>query len=232
MTTSPETVQLALPGDDFAPQYTCPLCGQVATLFGQFSPFLPWGVCRDCCLKYPYPVDVFVPSTRRNADRENVMVDPQSPHERRELRIQLDEMLRCAIDPSRLERPIVKYNLSGLELRHPIRRSRRQQYEQWHASARKALQVHQMSLPVCERCGCAHDRSHELLPGRVDYWSTCQRCADEQSVEALWRQRGIFGQDDDESVMDRLYKAFPDLFERGVLPDYWFALRYREEQPR
>lgn len=47
------------------------------------------------------------------------------------------------------------------------------------------------------------------------------------AVEALWRNRGLFGADDPESVLDRLYRAFPDLFERGVLPDYWFELMHK-----
>jgi hypothetical protein len=38
-------------------------------------------------------------------------------------------------------------------------------------------------------------RQYEMLPGRLDYWSKCQRCADEESVEALWRLKGIFGSD-------------------------------------
>lgn len=42
-------IQLVLPGFDSAmtPQYACPLCGQVATLFGQYSPLLDWGVLPD-----------------------------------------------------------------------------------------------------------------------------------------------------------------------------------------
>jgi hypothetical protein len=218
--------QLILPGfDKEVGVYICPLCDQPATVFGQFSPLLPWGVCRECCIKYPYPVELFVPSTRRNKDHEPLMIDPAPDKAAlRELRIQLDEMLRCAVDPTRIERPIVKYNISGLELRNPIRRSRMATFNKWAWHARQNLKVHQMSLPYCERCGCAHDRQYEMLPGRLDYWSKCQRCADEESVEALWRLKGIFGNDDAEAILDRLYKSHRELFERGVLPDYWFEL--------
>jgi hypothetical protein len=67
-------------------------------------------------------------------------------------------------------------------------------------------------------------RHYEMLPGRVDYWSKCQHCEDAETVETLWRLRGIFGQDDPESILDRLYRSHVELFERGVLPDMWFEL--------
>ncbi len=217
--------QLTFQGEGWAEEYTCPLCGQVASLFGQYSPLMPWGVCKRCSIKYPYPYELFVPSTRRNADQEPLMIDP-SPQKSdlRARRVELEEMLRCALDPSRLERPVVKYNLSGLELRNPVRRSRMQQFNAMGMKAREALRVRQISLPTCERCGCAHARWYEMLAGIGDYWSHCQRCADELAVEALWRHRALFGNDDVESVMDRVYRSHKDLFERGVLPDYWFTL--------
>lgn len=217
-------MQLLLPG--FKEEYICPFCGQPATLFGQYSPHLPWGICRECSIKYPYP-DVFVPSTRRNRDINPYMIDP-SPEKAdlRERRVELDEMLRCAVDPSRLERPIVKYNLSGLEIRNPIRRSRMKQFNTWSKQAAVANRVHQMQLPVCYRCGQVHDHrmAFDGLITSGDFHSRCQRCADEESVESLWKNRGIFEQDDAEAILDRLHKAFPDLFDRGVLPDYWFKL--------
>lgn len=221
--------QLVLPefNSVMSPEYTCPLCGQVAHLFGQYSPLFQWGACRACSLKHPYPVELFVPNTRRNKDREPLMIDATPGREMdalREKRIHLDEMLRCAVDPSRMERPIVKYNLSGLELRWPIRRSRMREFNRMSWQARQSLDNRQMRLPYCERCGTAHARSYEMLPGRVDYWSKCQRCEDEETVETLWRLRGIFGQDDPESVLDRLYRSHQELFDRGVLPDRWFEL--------
>jgi hypothetical protein len=221
--------QLPLPIFDMREVYSCPLCGQEATLFGQFSPFLPWGVCRDCSIKYRYPAEVFVPSTRRNADHEPLMVDPSPDKaELRERRVQLDEMLRCAVDPSRLERPIVKYNLSGLELRNPIRRSRMRQFAAMTIRAKERLRVRQINLPFCDRCGCAHERWYEMLTGVGDYWSKCQRCEDELAVLSLWKLKGIFGDDDVESIMDRLYRSHQGLFERGALPDYWFVLMQQD----
>lgn len=218
--------QLVFPGfEAYEPVWVCCICHQTATLFGQYSPVHNWGVCRECSIKYPYPVELFVPSTRRNKDKEPLMIDPEAPYEVLALRIGLDEMVRCSIDPTRESRPIVKYNITAKELRNPIRRSRMHVYATWHRQAISSLSLpHQMQLPICERCGKVHDRLYELLPGRADYWSHCQRCNDELTVETFWRNRGIFGQDDVESLLDRIYKSHPELFERGVLPDMWFQL--------
>ena len=220
------THQLPLPLPEIIEQYICPLCDRPATLFGQYSPLFAWGVCRECSIKYPYPVELFIPSTRRNSDHEPLMIDPAPEKSAlRERRVQLDEMLRCGVDPTRIEHPIVKYNISGLELRNPIRRSRMRQFNVMAWKAQQALQVHQARLPYCERCGCAHDRAYEMLPGRVDYWTKCQRCADEEAVESFWNMLGIFGGDDDEAILDRIYKSHKELFDRGVMPDYWFKLK-------
>lgn len=216
--------QLTLPGFERDETLICPLCGQPAALFGQYSPFLPWGVCRACSLKYPYPDSIIVPSTRRNADRQPLMIDPAAPYELRARRMKLEEMLRCAVDPARLERPVVKLNLNGLEIHNPIRRSRMHQYTAWKRQTDVHLLHSQMRIPVCDRCGQPHNRLYETRPGQWDYWSTCQRCEDELRVEALYRCRGIFGGDDVESILDRLYRAHRPLFDRGVLPDYWFGL--------
>lgn len=221
--------QLSLPDfEEYQLQWVCCICGEPASLFGQYSPLFDWGVCKACSIKHPYPVELFVESTRRNKDKEPYMIDPDAPAEVKERRIWLDEMVRCSIDPSRETRPIVKYNITATELRNPIRRSRMHQYNTWSAKANHNLTFRQASLPYCDRCGCAHDRSYEMLPGVVDYWSKCQRCDDELSVESLFNHRGIFGNDDDEAVLDRLHNSFPDLFERGVLPDYWFKLKQGE----
>lgn len=87
----------------------------------------------------------------------------------------------------------------------------------------------QNSLPVCYKCGRVHDRN---TWGR--YADTCQRCEDRSTVESIWARRSIWAQDDPEGVLDRLYAAFPGLFERGVLPDAWFMMmrRRREDDDR
>lgn len=217
--------QMSLPNFAVTVEYVCPFCDEPATLFGQYSPLFPWGVCRECSIKYPYPVELFVPSTRRNKEREPLMIDTDPAKSAlRDQRVQLDEMLRCAIDPTRIERPIVKYNLSGLELRNPIRRSKAHKYQQWHVQAMHNLTMHQMSLPVCSRCGSGHDRFYDMGAGRGDYHTRCQRCDDEMAVEALFKGRSAIFNNEDEGALDRIYRSHPELFARGVLPDYWFEL--------
>ena len=81
--------------------------------------------------------------------------------------------------------------------------------------------VHTVSLPLCARCGAAHDR--RTLSG--DAATYCQHCDDLNAVESFWKYRGIFGSDDDETILDRIQKSHPGLFERGVLPDLWFLLQ-------
>lgn len=85
--------------------------------------------------------------------------------------------------------------------------------------------LHTISLPLCSRCGNAHDR--RTLSG--DAAAYCQRCDDLNAVESFWNYRGIFGSDDDETILDRIQKSHPGLFERGVLPDAWFILRRKEQ---
>lgn len=228
MTRPISPAQLPLPDFMETEQYACPICNRPARLFGQYTPLMPWGVCRECSIKHPYPVELFIPSTRRNADKEPLMIDPSPEQSKlRELRVGLDEMLRCAVDPTRIERPIVKYNLSGLELRNPIRRSRAKYFNAAMFRAKQALQTNQMHMPLCPRCGHAHDRFYELMPGHGDYKQHCQHCDDELVVETFWNMRGIFGADDDESILDRIQRSHPELFERGVLPDFWFQLKGR-----
>jgi hypothetical protein len=79
--------------------------------------------------------------------------------------------------------------------------------------------IYNHALPFCNRCGTAHNR--RTLSGDTDAY--CQRCDDELAVEAFVQHRGIFGADDDEAILDRIQRSHPALFERGVLPDYWFS---------
>lgn len=69
---------------------------------------------------------------------------------------------------------------------------------------------------------------YRYSPGQFDYWSHCQRCEDEMAVESFFRHPAIFGGDDFETIMDRVQRSHPELFERGVLPGYWVTLMLRE----
>ncbi len=90
------------------------------------------------------------------------------------------------------------------------------------------FETRQLAMPVCPRCGLPHARLFTSLAGVVDYETYCLRCDDELSVETLWRMRRIWGELDVEDLLDKLFKRSPELFERGVLPDYWFELMRKE----
>jgi len=191
--------QMALSLVDMRPR--CPLCGQLANVLGQYSPFKPWRICRDCSRREPYPGEWIVPNTRRSSGSGiDLMVALDAPAEERERLTRLITRLQDAVQHRR--------------------KTRRYQ----GAAVRLDISVRQMQFPVCTRCGQVHGRMYETQPGQTDYWSLCQRCEDETRVEALWRSRAIFGGDDPEAILDRLYPSFPELFDRGVLPDYWFEL--------
>jgi hypothetical protein len=83
----------------------------------------------------------------------------------------------------------------------------------------KSYFVLQHEIPVCHRCGHVHDRI--LI---YTYATYCQRCDDEWTVEMFFESRDSFFKGDDEDALDRLQRSHPDLFERGILPDYWFTL--------
>lgn len=153
-------------------------------------------------------------------------IKPDAPYDKRERRAWLDDVLKQAAHGVLDDRQVVKLNLTYRCLRNPIRRSRAHQYNQWHKAAQINNRYRNYRLPYCDRCGKAHDRRYGF--GDQDYLSRCQACEDMDQVETLWRMRSIFEGDDPEVVLDRLYKAFPGLFERGVLPDYWFQRIGRE----
>lgn len=211
-------MQLPLPAFEECLLPWCCVCQRQVRLVGQYSPIVKYGVCRECSLEYPLPVEVFGQGGR---DKTGLSIRPDAPYELREQRVWNEEYVRkCATGD---DRPVTKLNLSYRQLRNGVRRSKVHLYAQWHRQARLSLDHRQLSLPVCDRCGQPHDRRYNT-PGMPDYMPYCQRCDDEQAVEALYRHRGIFGDDDVESIMDRIYRSQPGLFERGTLPDYWFRL--------
>lgn len=106
--------------------------------------------------------------------------------------------------------------------------SQRQQTATWIARHRDGTSTARtVGLPICHDCGRVHDRVNSISGDPATY---CQECEDEHHVQSLWIHRnGVFGNDDVEGVMDRLEKAFPELFERDVLPRRWFELRLEEK---
>lgn len=216
------TYQTTLPGIDMRP--VCTFCKQPG-LLGQYSPLYPHLVCRECSEAEPYPIEVFEYSNR-SKDRSGLRIIADAPYEQRERRAWLDDALKQAARGVLDERQVVKLNLTYRDLRNPIRRSKAHQFEAWHKSAMINNRHQTLHLPYCERCGSVHDRRYEF--GDQDYMRYCQRCEDELHVETLFRMPGIFGDADDEEILDRLYKAFPGAFERGVLPDYWYKMKLED----
>lgn len=82
--------------------------------------------------------------------------------------------------------------------------------------------IRQYSMPICERCGQVHD--HKSL---VDYAAYCQRCDDELSVER-YLEMLAHRQMDDETALDHLYQYRRELFDRGVLPDFYYIVKLRK----
>jgi hypothetical protein len=97
-------------------------------------------------------------------------------------------------------------------------------YGRWrHQLKHGELSSKQMNLAICPTCGCVSALNE------WGHWSDCDHCADEATLASLWRMRGIYKGDDIETVLDRIHRAFPQLFEHGLLPDRWFELMHQEQ---
>lgn len=214
MTPAPR--QLPLPTVDMRP--LCPLCGAPADVLGQYSPLWPYVVCRACSLDEPFPVEVFEDDPKGN-DKSGLRIRRDASDALRGRRVALENRVKEAVIGVP---PVIpyKFNLTGFELRNPIRYG-----VGWRLKRPAPRAFDQIDLPFCHRCGWVHDR--HTLDG-LHYHGHCQQCADEMAVETLWQMRGIFGEDDDETILDRIYRSHAELFERGLLPDAWFRLRAEE----
>jgi len=105
--------------------------------------------------------------------------------------------------------------------RNKLRYVTRQQIGAQSFKARMNQRQVTEAMPICNRCGAVHDHQFEQLGG---YQAYCQHCDDLNTVEMFYRLRVIFGDSDTEDILDRIQRSHPALFERGVLPDYWYAL--------
>jgi hypothetical protein len=88
----------------------------------------------------------------------------------------------------------------------------------------------QQMLPLCKRCGCGHDNRNTGLGDLIREY--CQRCEAEMGVDGGASLMLMLHGDDDEAVLDRFYKSFPEWFASGVLPDYWYELKRRRMETR
>lgn len=195
------SVQPALPTIDMRP--VCPLCRRAVNILGQYDPYYgrAW-LCRDCTLARSLPVELWEPHPRK-AGEYQINRDPALA-EWREKRIEWGEEIRTAVS---VRSGTTKAALYG-RWRHQLRHG--------------TLSMNQMNLAICPTCGCVNNLNE------WGHWSDCQHCADEGTLNSLWQCRGIYAGDDFETMMDRIYKAFPGLFERGLLPDRWILFMYQE----
>lgn len=219
-------MQLTLPGI----QQMCPACRQPAQYLGQWSPLWPYAVCRECSKAHPYPLHVLAPSTRRNADKEPLMIAMDASSADREYRVLMEGWLRdaalgCmdALESEWGDSPdcwLYQYRPDCKRCAYRLSNTGPGKYAKMGHYARVMNAAVQLTIPICERCGLAHDHCSEWL-----VYDKCERCTMLASVEALHRHRGIFGDADDETILDRLYVSHQALFDAGVLPDYWFELQ-------
>lgn len=247
------TNNLPLPGFDVHLPI-CPGCKRAVPMLGQWSPTPSSAyLCRKCSIRYPMP-DVFTPTdnsigmgllqgAEHAPSREQYHAHSQVLEELAKGCIHtLDDVsaedyLPCMQDDDTWI--MNAYGVSGrgwqrdievdFERTHRCRRcrnrlhyivSQRQQSERWIAQHRDGTNTaHTANLPVCHQCGTA------LKDGEETY---CQQCVDEHTVMSFWNNRGIFGGDDDETILDRIQRAYPGLFENGVMPERWFELRLED----
>jgi len=85
--------------------------------------------------------------------------------------------------------------------------------------------------PLCE-CGQPRQPMGFMPRGVVPglwggpFRQHCPVCEAKRGVEAAYRHAAIRPEWDDEQWLDMLQKTLPEAFSLGVLPDYWFRLRY------
>jgi hypothetical protein len=113
----------------------------------------------------------------------------------------------------------------------PERRTRAALYRSYLVAP--ALTTDDDLYPLCE---CGQPRQPlGFMPRGVSpglwggpYRQYCPVCDAKRSVEAAHQHAAIRPEWDDEQWLDMLQKTMPEAFELGVLPDYWFRLRYPE----
>lgn len=112
----------------------------------------------------------------------------------------------------------------------PKRRSRSELYQSYRQPA--ALETDNY-WPLCE-CGTPREPLR-FAPGNAalglfggPFRRYCSVCDAKRDVEAVYSIIGIHPDWDDEQWLDSLQLTHPHAFALGVLPEYWFQLRYPE----
>lgn len=224
----------------------CPGCKREVHVLGQWHPWSKHSLCRECSTRYPMP-NIYesdrprlyqdntpilddgralnvamenalhrlgrgcVLTLEQGMSREGLPCDPMKPN-----RVLYYECPRCVKD--------MKYE-TEIKRRGALHRLQRLGRNGLYAPERIA-RGYTLSMPFCDRCGAAHNE--RFADGEAKQY--CQQCQDKITVETYYRLKTIFGGDDVEAIMDRIQAASPQLFERHILPDYWFELMIAEAQ--
>lgn len=77
----------------------------------------------------------------------------------------------------------------------------------------------QMRMPICKRCNKVHNHFLEYA-----FSALCQACHDQWIVETFALSAAAQRMTDAEAL-DYLHQRRPELFERGILPDYLLTVR-------
>ncbi len=232
----------------------CPGCKTAVPVLGQWSPGDKSYLCKNCTLRHGVPIEVFAPSGNSvgvglNASRDYA---PQRARYQSlaESLIQLRRGCVMTLDtwteehglPCEKDRQLrhgckrclnlVKYDtrVKMAAVTWALNNGTDPALAVAHANRYDVMMVRatrpafSLAFPLCHRCAQLHD--HKSLSGDARVY--CQQCDDELEVEAFVKNRGIFeNPDDDEAILDKLFRLRHELFERGVLPDYWYQVKRR-----
>lgn len=249
-------MQPTLPGFDNRP--ICPTCKRPASVLGEWWPGSRKFVCQACCHQLSSRMDEVCDINSKNSVGVGLRPEPEyAPlrdlyHMRANMVFELAHgcMYTLADADEHGYLPCMKTDLhlaqanGGLGWKRAVDLSGiRWECKRCRNKLRYLTQVHQQAIhfrsrlrtanlitqamPICRRCGELHDNQYEHAGGYDTY---CQRCNDLNSVETFYRMRAIFGNSDMEEIFDRIQKSHPHLFERGILPDYWFELVLKENK--
>lgn len=78
---------------------------------------------------------------------------------------------------------------------------------------------YQFRMPICKRCNKIHTHFLEFV-----FSALCQECHDQWIVETF-ALSPVAQRMSDSEALDFLRQRRPELFERGVLPDYFLTVR-------
>lgn len=249
-------IQASLP--DYDMRVICPACKQPTNVLGEWSPGSKKLVCRRCCELLQSGLEEVYDLASKNSMGIGLRREPEFAKERELYHVRTNFIFELAhgcqltidhVDADgylpcmRTDVHLAQTN-GGLGWKRAIdlgvadmncRRCRNKVkylvnvWQQAHRTRanRGMTMIVTEALPFCKRCGCVHDNRYDHIGGLQE---NCQHCTDLISVETFWRSRAIFGDDDMETIMDRIHRSHPHLFEHQVLPEYWFELALKEQQ--